>query len=428
MPDLTSDFLPGLVSHRLPGLGLGEDFLYPNYGGHSILNLPDSLSRWLGAPELGAGPLAKALTEPLGDEFRHVVLVLMDALSLHRLRRWIGDSSLPVWGSLAESGVLAPLTSITPCTTSAALTTLWTGRGPAQHGIAGYELWLKEYGLVANSILHAPMSFKGEAGSLKAAGFEPEKFMTLRTLGLHLAQHGVQTFAFQHQGIANSGLSRMLLHEVNGQAFHTPAELWANVRTTLESRTGGHKCYFWIYWGEVDHLSHFYGPDDARILGELIDFTAALKREFLDRLSPDARHESLFILMADHGQIATQPDPHYDLRNHPGLARRLHMLPTGENRLAYLYVKPGQMEAVREYLERTWPNQFITLDPAYAVECGLFGPGDPHPRLLERLGDLLVIAKGQAYLWWSTSEDHLYGRHGGLSPEEMLVPFLAVRL
>jgi hypothetical protein len=62
------------------------------------------------------------------------------------------------------------------------------------------------------------------------------------------------------------------------------------------------------------------------------------------------------------------------------------------------------------------------------VECGLFGPGEKHPRLLERLGDLLIVAKGHAYLWWSASEDHLLGRHGGLSPEEMLVPFLAVRL
>jgi hypothetical protein len=427
MPDLSSDYLRALTAHRLPGLDLGGDFLYPNYAGWSILNLPDSISHWLGAPDLGAGPLAETLTDPLGDGIRHIVLVLMDALSIHRLRRWIRAGDLPTWESLAGSGLLAPLTSIVPCTTSAALTSLWTGRAAVQHAIAGYELWLKEYGLVANSILHAPMSFKGEVGSLKSAGFEPEKFMTLRTLGRHLAQHGVQTFAFQHQSIARSGLSNMLMHEVNGHSFHTPAELWANARVALESRTGGRNL-FWIYWGEVDHLSHFYGPDDERALGELIDFTAALEREFLERLSPAARLETLFILLADHGQIATQPDPHYDLSSHPGLARRLHMLPTGENRLAYLYVKPGQMEAVREYLERTWPNQFITLDPAYAVERGLFGPGEPHPRLLERLGDLLVVAKGNAYLWWSASEDHLFGRHGGLSPEEMLVPFLAVRL
>jgi hypothetical protein len=134
------------------------------------------------------------------------------------------------------------------------------------------------------------------------------------------------------------------------------------------------------------------------------------------------------MLVADHGQITTRPDPHYDLANHPGLARRLHILPTGENRLMYLFIKPGQSEAVREYIERTWPNQFALVDPAFAVSAGLFGPGEPHPRLLDRLGDLLVVARGEAYLWWSDKKNHLIGRHGGLSEDEMTVPFLACYL
>jgi hypothetical protein len=83
---------------------------------------------------------------------------------------------------------------------------------------------------------------------------------------------------------------------------------------------------------------------------------------------------------------------------------------------------------VREYVERTWPGQFAVLEPGYAVQCGLFGPGEPHPRLAERLGDLIVAARGSAYLWWDEKENKMLGRHGGLSPEEMLVPFVAGRL
>jgi hypothetical protein len=86
------------------------------------------------------------------------------------------------------------------------------------------------------------------------------------------------------------------------------------------------------------------------------------------------------------------------------------------------------MEAVREYIERTWPNQFAVVDPLYAASAGLFGPGEQHPRLAERVGDLLLIARGQAYLWWEHTENHMHGRHGGLHPEEMLVPFLAAPL
>ena len=190
----------------------------------------------------------------------------------------------------------------------------------------------------------------------------------------------------------------------------------------------GERKYIWAYWGEVDYFSHNYGPDDERTVNELVNFSDQLGSLFLNQLEGGNRRDTLLILMADHGQIKTQPDPHYDLSNHPGLTRRLHIMPTGENRLAFLHMRPGQGEAVREYIERTWPGQFATLDPVFAVEAGLFGPGDPHPRLFDRLGDLIVIARGNAYWWWSNRTDHLFGRHGGLSAEEMLVPFLAAEL
>jgi hypothetical protein len=104
------------------------------------------------------------------------------------------------------------------------------------------------------------------------------------------------------------------------------------------------------------------------------------------------------------------------------------MMPTGENRLAYLFLRPGQGEAAREYIDRTWPEQFSFLDPIFAVESGLFGPGEFHSRLYDRLGDLIIVSKSEAYLWWSVKPDHLLGRHGGLSADEMLIPFLAVEL
>ena len=78
----------------------------------------------------------------------------------------MSDGTAPVWSRLAEQGKLAAITSLVPSTTTAALTSLWTGRSPAEHGIVGYELWLKEYGVVSNMILHTPISFGNDAGSL----------------------------------------------------------------------------------------------------------------------------------------------------------------------------------------------------------------------------------------------------------------------
>ena len=429
MPDLTDQLLPRIKDHRIPELDLPAEFVQPNYQGLSILNTPNSICTLLGAPPANKTPtLSPEILEPLGGNVQKVLLILMDALALHRFKAWMVEDPEMVWHQFVRQGVLAPLTSITPSTTSAALTTYWTAVPTRSHGIVGYESWLKEYGIVANMISHKPITYQsGRAGSLEQAGFSAEDFLPVDPIGYHLGEYGVELHAFQHYSIIHSGLSRMFLKGVEKHGTSTAADLWVTVRKVWEENKS-QKLFSWVYWPDVDGLSHLYGPDDERIAAEFSSFSRAFETLFLNKLSPELLKDTLVILTADHGQISTnKEDDHYDLRNHPEFTRRLHMLPTGENRLAFLYIKPGQVEAVREYIERTWPNQFTLLNSAYAIEKGLFGPGEKHPRLLDRTGDLVALARGQAFWWWGAQPNPIYGRHGGLSSEEMLVPFLAAR-
>jgi predicted AlkP superfamily pyrophosphatase or phosphodiesterase len=427
MSDITPEILPRMKAHRLIGLELDGDFVFPDYLGGSILNLPSSICLALDAEPLGAVPLRPELTVIGSTAVRRVILILVDALSLHRLQRWMSDGTSPVWSHLAKQGKLAALTSIAPSTTATALTSLWTGRSPAEHGIVGYEMWLKEYGVVSNMILHTPISFENDAGSLGKAGFKPEQFLNLSTLGTHLDTYGVRSYALQHRSIIRSGLSQMFFKDVDVHGYLTPTELWVNLRHLVEANPNVRQ-YMWVYTGQLDHFSHYYHPDDERTMAEFSEFSRAFEQNFLEQLSSTIRQGTLILLTADHGMLATQKSSHYDLRNHPGLSHLLHILPTGEHRLMYLFIKPGQADHVRIYFDQTWPGQFTFLDPSEAVAKGLFGPGTPHPRLADRLGDLIVAARDEAYLWWADKENPLIGQHGGLSPDEMIVPLLTVML
>ncbi|GAB4579040.1 MAG: hypothetical protein Fur0022_17780 [Anaerolineales bacterium] len=427
MLDLTPILLPRLKSHRLPGFDLGDEFVYPHYQGGSILNVASTLCAVFGIPGLGAEPLMEEITTPLktlASNVKRIVLVLMDALALHRFQRWRAQGDLPLWGDLPDQSLLAPLTSVVPSTTSCALPSIWSGLSPAQHAMVGYELWLKEYGVVANMITHSPFT---TPGNLEKAGFKPEEALPGLTLGMYLNKYGIQAHAFQHYTIAHSGLSRMFYKDTKVHAFGSSVEMAVNVRKLIESRPHERQL-IGVYWGNVDHSSHLYGPDDEQPQAEFVHFSAVFRDLFVNRLPPALRKETLLLLMADHGQVTTRKEAHFDLKNHPNLVRRLPMFPTGENRLAYFFIRPGQTEAVREYMDRTFMKQFVFVDPGYAIEAGLFGPGAPHPRLRDRLGDLLAIARGDSYLWWSATENPILGRHGGMGAEEMVVPFLAMRL
>jgi hypothetical protein len=169
VPDLTTAILPILRSHRLPDIDLGADALHPHYTGLSILNLAASIEQWFGLPPGTHAPLAIEALASMASDARQVVVCLLDALSFSRFTGWL-DGPGRALQPLVAAGLLAPLTSVVPSTTASALTTLWTGRSPAEHGILGYELLLREYGLIANMITLAPAAFDNQRGLLERAG------------------------------------------------------------------------------------------------------------------------------------------------------------------------------------------------------------------------------------------------------------------
>jgi hypothetical protein len=432
MPNLVPAQLPTLEAHRIAGLETGQSTIHPYYEGRSLANLPASVCQWLGVPPFGAEALAPEIMAAFPGPFRHVIVLLVDGLGLDRFSQYLqagqaesgNHERFSLWSRLMEQATLLPLTSIVPSTTSAALTTLWTGRTPAEHGVVGYEMWLKEYGISANMITHAPASYLGEPGSLRKAGFDPLTFVPNPTLGPHLAANGVQPYAFQHFSIAHSGLTAMLFPQVALYPFRTLSDLWVTLPAHYQAHAR-ERTYTYIYWSELDELSHRFGPGDERVELEFANFSF-LVGHFLEALKGRTQGDTLFLVSADHGHLSTPRSDRLDLRSHPRLASWLHMLPTGESRLAYLYTRPGCEQNIREYLDQALPGKFVLLPSEQVLQSGLLGGGQTHPRLAERVGDFVLLAQDDAYLWWPDKDNFMLGRHGGLSAIEMEIPLFGM--
>lgn len=427
MPVYDQVVLPKLDSAALrEATGLNE-FLMPSYTAFGLANLTPSIAHWLKAGQLPAPILDRTILDNFQDHYQNVVLVLVDALGYNQLVRLMNAGKAPLWQKQLEKGKLFPLTSISPSTTASALTTIWTGTTPNQHGVIGYEMWLKELGLIMNNILHTPITFKGDIGGLSRAGFEPTRFMNQIPLGQRFSKYGVESHAFLPAGIANSGLSMMHLPGSHLHAFTAESDMFLNMRDLLNAPSRQRR-FVYSYWSYVDGLMHRYGTYDERVTEQFFDFSNAFFRLLVSGLTEQAKKDTLILVTADHGSVETPVDEHFNLANHPDFRKLLTMSPTCEGRLPFFYLKQGSESAVREYFEQAWPGKFILLTRQQVLDLKLLGNGQDHPDIEERIGDLVAIPRANAYLWWPEKANTMQGRHGGLHPDEMLVPLFAVDL
>ena len=424
--------LEKILAHKLP-LNLPEAFVHPYYEGASILNIPASIVKNLTRSEFGHAPLFPEIENHLfSKQYKHIALVLVDGLGYDWLYDYLhteaeNPQELRFWHSILADASISPLTSISPSTTAAALSTYWTGRAPAEHGILGYEVWLKEFGILSNMILHSPAPARGAVGSIYASGFDPNTFLAVEPIGPYLKKHRVKTRSFQHYSIVNSGLSAMLDAEAERLPYKTITDMWFNFEEALLSEPS-QPSYNWLYWGDHDGLGHRWGVDHPRLRYQFEAFGLEMLRA-LDRLRQQKVKDTLILITADHGHLVTPKNPKFDLLNYPDIMDLLAMYPSGDNRLPYFYASTGKVEELKDRFFQHWSeDEFEFIPSQTALEAGLFGQGEHYQRAKDRIGDWLVLPKGTSYLWWSDRPDPLRGRHGGLSRTEMVVPLIAVEV
>lgn len=374
-------------------------------------------------------PLDSSLTNVLQENYDEVILLVVDSLGMALFNRLIDhiqqNPAQSAWQPLLNQASLACLTSTCPSTTTTVLTSLWTGREASRHGLVGYEMWLQEYGVIANMISHAPVDQADDIGSLCKLGFDPLKFLPVECVGSQLKQAGIASNAFLHASIAGSGLSQMLMVDAQMHPWRTYDELWQLLLEQQQKSNG--KTYNNIYLGDIDTLSHRRGPGHELVWQAWLEFSNQLA-EYLIQLKEFTKKKVLFLLTADHGQVDQEIVDDFELKNHPQFTAMLKRMPSGESRLPYLYPKAGQEENIKGYIQRTWPGKFHLIPREGFIASGALGSANPSQAIRDRIGELVVIPTGRDYLRWAEKENHLIGRHGGFLEEEMIVPLMAIQI
>lgn len=408
----------------------GERLVRPDSAGRGLANVAPTVRRLLAGsssaselalPSLDESVLPAALTR----QVQVVVLIVADGLGHLQLMREIEAGNAPTLARLV-GGVAAyrPITSVFPTTTVAALGALNSGVLPVEHGLLAYTLYLKEYGLVAEMIRWGPLEHGGSFADPQF-GYSPERFFWAETLYRRLHRAGVEhTYAVNPAGFAGTALTRMLHQDATYSGYIATSSFTSILPRLLGAAST--PTYVYAYWPTIDTVSHVHGPYSEEHAAEVANFDATLAR-LLDRLP--SRGDTLLLLTADHGHVQTSPQEQVNLGQHPRLLDMLVAPPAGERRAVYLHARPDSVAEVAAYAREHLAEVACVMTREEAVAAGLFGVSRLAERAEARIGDVLLFPRGNLQIVpGGDAPASFRGLHGGLSPEEALVPLLAMRL
>jgi Type I phosphodiesterase / nucleotide pyrophosphatase len=361
--------------------------ILPDYGGACLDSLvPSLLLPPGGRPIWLPGPLQGAA---------QVVLFVLDGLG------WLQLAARAELAPTLASMEGGPISSVAPTTTATALSSLSLGMPPAAHGIIGYKFLVP--GPSGREVLNV-LRWSTRSGDAR-------QFLQPRSVQSRPAFNGLPVPVVSKADFSNSGFSQA--HQQG--AREVPWLLPSSIPYLVRAQLAGGEPLVYAYYEGVDKVAHAIG------FGELYD----AELMFVDRLVGDLLSVmptgSVLAIVADHGQVDVGSRSAWMA---PDVLAECEMS-SGEARFRWLHSLPGRSEvlfdrAFEHYGEAAW---VATRDEV--VDSGVFG-GVPSDEAMRRLGDVALVPLGDdGYLDPQDSGDaKLVCRHGGLTPEEMLVPLV----
>lgn len=378
----------------VPQVASAEPVL-PDYGGGCLSSLVPALrARDRAAPTW--------LPEPVG-EAAQVLLLVVDGLGWEQLQEHAADAPT------LTAGTGGPITSVVPTTTATALTSITTGRPPAEHGVVGYRMAVGD-----------PAGSGGPGGrdqvlnvlQWATADGDARRRHPPTTVQPHAPFLAGGVPVITRAEFVATGFSAVHLSGTRLVGWRVPSTLVVEAKRFLE---GGEPLVY-AYYDGIDKVAHEHGlGEHYRAELRAVD---ALVAELVGALPPGA----VLVLTSDHGQVeVTEPAR---LPSPEVLAAT--SLVSGEGRFRWFHARPGAAADLFKAAEELFGDDAWVRTRQQIEEERWFG-GPLGPTVAARLGDVAVVAREPvAFLDPAdTGETRLLARHGSLTSAEMRVPLLA---
>ena len=378
-----------------------EGFVLPDFR-NSILEVAKELGRYSGRLVGDKDKKIFILIDGMGYE------LLMDLFNeKHSLKKEF------------EKVRVEKITTIFTSSTMNVLSTLYSGRTTAEHGVVGSHLFLKESGIMIDSIKLAPAMDK----HVKSEKINAKRIFLSNDTIKSIKANGKRFKIIMPSDIVNSGLSVATFDKEDIIPYITVQDMIVKLRKGIVAEN--YDCIF-AYSYDIDTIEHVYGSESEEAHHALY----SLLESILMHVLPLAKeHGYDLIITADHGQINTKFEDLRIVRYDDMLMKYLDMPLWGSSRAVFMKSRNGEEDKLEEYISKRFRDEGILIRSEEAIRSGLFGAPRVSDELRYRFGDYLYLPKGPhgLYFLYPEMEQQVYdykGMHGGLSSREMYIPLV----
>ena len=443
-----------MLNHRsidaVAAAAAGPHEIRPLYGSYCFARIP-----WTLEAALTGEPNARALPPDalgaLAGRPQTVVVLFVDAFGWRFFEEFAQRT--PALVRFLRGGIVSKLTALFPSTTSAHVACLHSGRIPAECGI--YE-WYQYEPAVGEMIAPLLSSRAGEKGR-NGLDLAPETLFDGETLHERLAARGVRSVSVTPAEFTPSPFNDAFTRGTREVPYKGLARGLNALARVVADPGGSEPRLIHFYYGGIDRIAHRFGPDSAELGDVVRRFFDELERRFFSVLVPDrdrgssgnrgagakrnpaaARAErsggTCVVLTADHGMMGHDPAQTVYLNQVlPQVGKWFERgaaggrkVPAGSPRDFFLHLREDCFEEALAAIRAALAGVAEVRVVSDLLTAGYFGDLPPSRRFLDRVGNAVILPHPGRAVWWYESdrfESRHPGDHGGLSPEEMEIPF-----
>ena len=382
-----------------------KDIVMPNYE-HCILGTISSILKYYNVEtkHKSSEKLDAILNE---KKYKNVIFLILDGLGEHILNPISPNGYL-------KQHQIDLVTSVYPSTTTAALTTYYSGMPPYETGWIAWSQYFKEYGRALDMFSHNESYMREPLKKPLMDVFKTTMKYESVFEKIEKASPDVKAYEIEPEYA-----ERRALRSIDADTLD---ELIMNINDLCQAPN---RKFILAYCDNPDSTLHKYGTSSEEAKNFILDAENKIQ-EMCNNFDED----TLLIISADHGHKDIEKA--YTLLDYPEIQECLIMPAYLESRVLTFWVKENMREAFVERFNSVFENEFwLMTREEFLDKYHFLGYGEKHPKIDDFIGNYMALSTAGSMIRLETflaeGKPVKKSTHCGLTKDEMEVPVFVIK-